>query len=99
MLFWTWKTACLRAQLLHTAAHPEATVAAIEWWTLQTSIAAGNYQPPSAGGRYPHPPNRLLSRQQQEHGGRASMQNRVDRAVFMGRYPLTRKALVKHGET
>ena len=65
------------------------------WWTLQTGVVAGNQQTSLKQGRQHTPAQKLLGRERQELGGRADVQNEMERAVITGHYPLTCMALVK----
>ena len=56
------------------------------------ALLLATHPPLSSGGGCPYPPSRLLSRQQRERKGCATVQNRMDR-VFLGCYPHTCMAL------
>ena len=98
MLFRPWKTACIRAQLLHTVAQTEATVAGSG--QLQRMLQNAPYGPPSAEGGGAHTSSRLLNT-----SGKRSVEGVRARKIgwmglsFMGHYPPSCMALVKLGET
>ena len=93
------KTACRRAQQLHTAAQPKWPVAGTEAVDIATSVTAGNLQTSLVKGEAAHTrPEGSSGRQRRELEGRVKVQNGMDRAVIKGHFQ-TCLALVKCGET
>ena len=82
------ETACIRAQLLHTVAQTEATVAVsgqLQYWTLHANAAEGTLPTSLSRGRgRTHVLQAPCQWCHQERGRCASAQSRMDRVVIHG---------------